>query len=262
MSDNPIRFDDGEKYDNSMGVWSRLVGQVFLDWLAPAPKLSWIDIGCGSGAFTKQIAELCGPSDLHGVDPSEGQLAFARTRPMPTPASFVNGDAMALPFDAGRFDAAVMALVLFFVPEPARGLAEMIRVTKPGGLVSAYVWDVPGGGLPMAPVQAGMRALGLEPPRPPSADISEMANLRSLWRDAGLADIETREIAATRTFPDFEAYWANTLQIANLGGAIERLEAKERESLKADTRGRLQGDRNGHVTLTARANAIKARVPA
>ena len=87
---------------------------------------------------------------------------------------------MALPFPDDRFDAAVMALVIFFVPEPAKGLAEMVRVVRPGGMVAAYAWDMLGGGFPFAPLQAEVRALGITPPQPPSAAISRMDALRDL----------------------------------------------------------------------------------
>ena len=130
MTGQAIRFDDGAVYERIMGTWSRLAGQVFLDWLAPAPGLAWLDIGCGNGAFTELIASRCTPQAVHGVDPSEGQIAFARTR-VGRVAQFRQGDAMDLPFGAGEFDAAAMALVLFFVPDPAKGVAEMARVVKP-----------------------------------------------------------------------------------------------------------------------------------
>jgi ubiquinone/menaquinone biosynthesis C-methylase UbiE len=90
-----------------MGVWSRLAGDIFLDWLAPSSRMRWIDIGCGNGAFTELLVERCAPSEIMGIDPSEGQLAFARTRPASRVAEFRQGDAMALPFPAASFDAAV-----------------------------------------------------------------------------------------------------------------------------------------------------------
>src|SRR5689334_5825931 len=143
-----IRFEDGAKYERAMGTWSRLVGEVFLDWLAPPQGLRWIDIGCGNGAFTELLIEHCGPVEVHGLDPSEEQLAFARTRPAIRGAAFCKGDAMALPYHGSRFDAAVMALVIVFVPDPARGLEEMVRVVRPRGTVATYVWDMLGGGFP------------------------------------------------------------------------------------------------------------------
>ena len=146
MAEQQIRFDDGAAYERMMGIWSRFAGDIFLDWLAPRPGLRWIDIGCGNGAFTELLVERCAPAEVQGIDPSEGQLAFARTRPAARVAEFRQGDAMALPFSDGRFDAAVMALVIFFVPDPPKGVAEMARVVCPGGTVATYAWDMLGGG--------------------------------------------------------------------------------------------------------------------
>jgi len=145
MAGQQIRFDDGAAYERMMGTWSRLAGNIFLDWLAPRPGLRWIDIGCGSGAFTELLVERCAPTEVQGIDPSEAQLAFARARPAARLAQFRRGDATALPFPDGRFDGAVMALVIFFVPEPAKGVAEMVRVVRPGGTVATYAWDMVGG---------------------------------------------------------------------------------------------------------------------
>src|SRR5206468_12295984 len=146
MAEQQIRFDDGASYERMMGIWSRSAGEIFLDWLAPPSGLRWIDVGCGNGAFTELLAERCSPAEVQGIDPSEGQLAFARTRPASRLARFQQGDAMALPFPDSTFDAAVMALVIFFVPDPAKGLAEMARVLRPGGTTAACAWDIFGGG--------------------------------------------------------------------------------------------------------------------
>ena len=161
MAEHQIRFEDGAAYERMMGTWSRLAGEVFLDWLMPGPDLRWTDIGCGNGAFTELLVDRCAPAEVQAVDPSEAQLAFARTRPAAEIAQFQQGDAMALPFADNRFDVAVMALVIFFVPDPAKGVAEMVRVVGPGGTVAAYAWDMLGGGFPGDPIQAQMRAMGL-----------------------------------------------------------------------------------------------------
>ena len=201
MAQQPIRFDDGAGYERMMAVWSRAVGQIFLDWLSPAAGQRWIDVGCGNGAFTELLIQRCAPGEVQGIDPSEAQLTFARSRPSAGSAAFLQGDAMALPFDAGRFDAAVMALVIFFVPEPAKGVGEMTRVTRPGGLVAAYAWDALGGGSPTEPILAEMIALGLPPVLPPSASASRIEALRGLWTDAGLAGVETHEITCNGRSP-------------------------------------------------------------
>jgi ubiquinone/menaquinone biosynthesis C-methylase UbiE len=126
MSEPQIKFDDGAAYEQFMGVWSHAAGKVFLDWLKPATGLHWLDVGCGNGAFTQMIIEHCDPDKVAGIDPSDGQLAFARSRPHAERAEYRQGDAMALPYADQSFDAAVMALVIFFVPEPERGVAEMV----------------------------------------------------------------------------------------------------------------------------------------
>ena len=178
---NPIRFDDGAAYERYMGKWSRLAGETYLDWLAPKSGLRWLDVGCGSGAFTEMLVERCAPVSVQGIDPSEGQLAYARKRPASRVAQFRQGDAMALPFPDNAFDAAVMPLVIFFVPDPAAGVAEMARVVCPGGIVTAYAWDMFGGGFPYEALRVEMRGLGAAVPEPPSPDASRMEALRGLW---------------------------------------------------------------------------------
>src|SRR4029077_13116131 len=106
----------------------RPVGSVFLDWLAAPSGLKWIEVGCGNGAFTELLVERGAPTLVNGIDPSEAQIDFARKRPAARRAKFDRGDAMALPFPVDAFDAAIMALVIFFVPDPAKGVAEMARV--------------------------------------------------------------------------------------------------------------------------------------
>ena len=83
MVEQAIHFNDGDVYERTMGVWSRLAGELFLDWLNPRPGMRWIDVGCGSGAFTELLVQRCTPAEALGIDPSEAQLAFARTRPRP-----------------------------------------------------------------------------------------------------------------------------------------------------------------------------------
>src|SRR6476660_6933249 len=179
MTTDPIRFNDGAAYERYMGKWSQLAGETFLDWLAPQPGLRWLDVGCGNGAFTEMLVERCAPVSVEGIDPSEGQLAYARTRPAARVAQFRQGDAMAQPFPDDTFDAAVMPLVIFFVPDPAKGVAEMARVVSSGGSVSAYAWDMADGGFPYDALRSEMRALGVPVPMPPSPDASRIDAMRA-----------------------------------------------------------------------------------
>src|SRR5256714_4525156 len=183
---NQIRFADGAAYERYMGIWSQLAGETFLAWLAPPSGLRWLDVGCGNGAFTEMLVERCAPLSVDGIDPSAEQLAYARTRPASRIAQFKQGDAMALPFADATFDAAVMPLVIFFVPDPAKGVAEMARVVCPGGIVAAYGWDLDGGGVSYEALWAQMRAMGVEGPLPPSPNASGIRAMRGLWTGAGL----------------------------------------------------------------------------
>jgi SAM-dependent methyltransferase len=259
MAEQTIRFDDGAAYEQMMGVWSAKAGAVFLDWLAPSKGLRWIDVGCGSGAFTQLIVERTAPAEIEGVDPSDGQLAFARARQGVGMARFQVGDAMALPFEDVRFDAAVMALVLVFVPDPAKGVAEMVRVVKPGGIVAAYMWDMLGGGFPLNHLLVAMQAMEIPRTWPPQFEASRLAAMRDLWMGAGLAAIETREIVVERTYADFNDYWATALKSPTLGPILAGLAPDVSAALKEKVRASLPSDLRGRITHTARANAIKGQ---
>lgn len=256
-----IRFTDGAGYEQMMGKWSCLAGDTFLNWLAPPPGLRWIDVGCGNGAFTELLVDRCAPAEVQAIDPSEGQLSFARTRPAAKRATFQLGDAMALPFPDRCFDAAVMALVIFFVPDPAKGVAEMVRVVAPGGTIAAYAWDIPGGGFPLEPIRVEMRAMGLKPANPPSVDAARTQVLRALWTSAGMKQIETREITVERTFANFDDFWKTCLLSQNLAETVAAMSPTDAALLKSRVRQRLPDDANGTLTYSARANAIKGMLP-
>jgi SAM-dependent methyltransferase len=258
---DPIRFIDGIAYERYMGKWSRLVGEAFLDWMAPQSGLRWLDVGCGNGAFTEILIERYAPVSVHGIDPSEAQLAYARTRIVSPVAQFRQGDAMAQPFPDDTFDAAVMPLVIFFVPEPAQGVAEMVRVVSAGGTVSAYAWDMVGGGFPYKALQDEMRELGIAAPVAPSVDASRIDVLRDLWSGAGLEAVETREITVQRTFADFDDYWTTVLGGPSVGPSLAAMASEDVALLQERMRARLPVDVTGRITYSARANAVKGRVP-
>ena len=247
MTEQQVRFDDGASYEQLMGIWSRLAGEIFLDWLAPPSGMRWIDIGCGNGAFTELLVERCAPSEIVGIDPSEGQLAFARTRPASRLAEFRSGDAMALPFPAGRFDAAVMALVIVFVPQPAKGIDEMVRIVGPNGTVATYVWDMVDGGFPLNPILVEMRAMGLTPPQPPQVKACQTEALRDLWTRTGLRDFAERDQSRVhRAFADFEVIWEINARASTVASIIAAMSFGEADRLKERVRQRLKPDAGTH----------------
>jgi SAM-dependent methyltransferase len=255
-----IRFEDGDAYERGMSPWSRRAGETFLAWLAPGTGLRWLDVGCGTGAFAALIAERCAPNEVQGVDPSEAQLAMARMRWRAQGTVFLRGDAMALPYEPQLFDAAVMALVIFFVPDPSKGVAEMIRVVRPGGLVAAYAWDVLSGGFPFDPIWQEIRAAGGRPLLPPNPSAGGLEALCALWTAAGLEVVETREIAVERTFATFEDYWATSTITGGVRPSLEAMSVEKRNKVKAQVRAGMPTDPTGRVSWRARANAVKGRV--
>ena len=260
QNEQKLRFDDGAVYERMMGKWSQLTADIFLDWLAPPQSARWLDVGCGNGAFTEKIVQRCAPTAVSGIDPSDGQLAYARTRPSARSAKFSQGDAMSLDFHDDSFDVAIMALVIFFVPEPAKGVAEMARVVCPGGIVAAYAWDVLGGGLPFEPIEAEMRAMGFIPLRPPSVETSRIAILRDLWIGAGFAAVETRAITVQRSFEDFDDFWIASTMAPSIGPRVAAMTASDAEVLKHRVRSLMPSDAAGQIICNARANAVRGRV--
>jgi SAM-dependent methyltransferase len=260
MNTQQIRFDDGAAYERGMGGWSVPAGEVFLDWVAPAQGLRWLDVGCGNGVFSEVAMRRCAPVSMHGIDPSPAQISYAQGRPAAKGAVFQLGDAMALPFGDGDFDIATMALVIFFVPDPAKGVAEMVRAVRPGGIVAAYAWDILGGGFPFHPVQAAVRAMGVTPPYPPSVAAAAIDRLQALWTEAGLVSVETRTIEVEREFRNFEDYWETSTNSQALRPVLANLDADGLQRLQAAVREKLAVAPNGTVRYQARANAVKGIV--
>ena len=261
MGMHPIRFDDGDAYERLMGIWSGMVGQVFLDWLSPASGQRWADIGCGTGAFTELILSRCAPAKVHGIDPSDGQLAYARTRPGAQDAVFQQGNALELPYADASFDIAVMALVIHFVTDPAKSVAEMTRVVRPGGWVASYVWDDSVGCSPTQPLQTAIVLEGGDDVTPPSSWVTSMDNLRGIWSQAGLRDIESRVVKVQRTFDDFESFWTATSGSGRPKVSLASLGPEATERVKARVRAALPPDAAGRITCAAQANAVRGRVP-
>ena len=252
-------FQNAAAYERYMSGWSRAAGEPFLDWLALPRGLRWIDVGCGSGAFTALLAERAAPAELHGIDRSAAMLAHARDR-LRENVQLHEGDATALPFAAARFDVAVMPLVIVFIDDPDRAVAEMRRVVRPGGTVATYIWDLPQG-FPYYTAFAILRDLGVLPDRAAPDDSTELPQLQALWQAAGLQNVETAAFDVSHRYPDFAAYWQALQDSASIGERFAALSEATRQSVRDALRARLPAAADGSITLAARAHAVRGVCP-
>jgi ubiquinone/menaquinone biosynthesis C-methylase UbiE len=261
MSQPDQLFGDGKLYEWQMGRWSRLAGDVFIDWLKLPSGLAWLDVGCGNGAFTEALVARCAPSAVAAVDPSEGQLAYARQRPRAAMVDFRVGGGEALPFGDGSFDVAVMALAITFVPDAAQAVAEMARVVRPGGWVATYMWDTLSDGSPHHPLTAAATALGVKRILAPSTTASQRETMQALWQAAGLTAIETRVIQIPVVYPNFDDFWESNIVPTGLPGKmVQGMAPTQRKQLRATLRDSMVAA-DGRVCYEARANAVKGQLP-
>jgi len=140
MTETRVAFDDGSAYDRYMGRWSRAIGEKFLAWLDAPANRDWLDVGCGTGAFTELVLARAAPKTTVGIDPSPAQTAHARRTVTAAQADFREGSAIDLPFETGAFDVVVSALAIHFFPDRPKAFREMLRVTRSGGIVAGYTW--------------------------------------------------------------------------------------------------------------------------
>jgi ubiquinone/menaquinone biosynthesis C-methylase UbiE len=262
MAESPSFFTDGRAYERLMGHWSRAVGHVFIDWLSLPAGLTWLDVGCGTGAFTELIIDRCAPSHISAIDPSMEQIAYARSRPAAARATFRSGDAQSLPFANHEFDVAAMALVISFVPNALKAVAEMKRVVKPNGTVATYMWDTLGGGFVQQPLMEALHAMNVEMGQSLGRKNSSIEELRRLFEQAGLDQVATRAIEIEVSYENFDDYWSSQTGLANTAvQAIQKMPEQNIERLKAYLRQHLPSDRSGRIQYPARANAVKGYVP-
>ena len=262
--DQPARtavWASGAAYEPYVGRWSRLVAREFLRWLAVPPGSRWLDVGCGTGPLSQTILEVAGPSLVMGIDPSEGYVAFAREQVVDARASFAVGDAQALPAETATYDAVVAGLVLNFVPDPGRAVAEMARVTRPGGVVAAYVWDYAERMQLMryfwdAAVALNPAALGLDEGR--RFPLCKPEPLTTLFREAALGDVVARAIDIATDFRDFDDYWSPFLGgQAPAPGYAMSLDDARRAMLREQIRASLPIAPDGSIHLMAQAWAVR-----
>ena len=260
MAQGTQLFSDGTAYEQFMGRWTRAVGTIFLDWLAPRTDAHWLDVGCGTGVFTDLIVSTSSPTAVFAIDPSEPQIQLARKKPIAQRVNFRVADAQKLPFLDKAFDIVVSALALNFISDPRQALAEMCRVCQPNGIVAGYVWDFAAQRGPTSLIRTGLDQVGAKPPPVPGTEHTELEALDSLFAGARLTDIESKTIDVAMSFADFNEFWqSQTPSYTPMGKIIAGLSGTESKKVIDWVCARLPAGPDGRITYSARANAIKAR---
>lgn len=250
-----------DRYERYVGRWSRLVAREFLDWLAVANGRSWADVGCGTGALVAAILANYAPSQIVAVDRAQGFLAAVRAAIPDSRVQFRLGDAGDLPLDTASYDVAVSGLVLNFVADPAAMLREMIRVTKPGGKVAAYVWDYAGRMEMMRHFWDAAIAVTPHDAKLDQAErfpICQPEPLQALFQASGLTAVAVQSIDIPTVFTDFDDYW--TPFLGQQGAAptyLASVDEETRQQIRRLLHARLAPQGDGTIALTARAWAAQ-----
>jgi len=254
-------WSSGDSYERYIGRWSRLVAKEFIHWVAIPETSRWLDVGCGTGALSQTILELADPQQVKGIDRSEDYVKSARSKVNHLNAEFETGDAQALSIESQMVDVAVSGLVLNFVSQPNKMIAEMTRVVRKDGTVALYVWDYAGKMQLMrhfwnAAVALDTAAYDLDEGR--RFPICHPDLLSDLFREAGLREITTRPIDIPTDFKDFDDYWTPFLGGQGPApGYAMALSEEHRAQLRDRIYNSLPFALDGSIPLVARAWAIK-----
>ena len=252
-------------YEHFMGRWSRLLAPRFIAFAGVKNGHRVLDVGTGTGSPAAAVEVGMPESEIVGIDPSAAFIAYAQKNAKSTRARFEVGDAQALKFKDASFDHTLALLVMNFIPDHDKAIAEMRRVTRAQGIVSACVWDY----------DAGMQmlrffwdeAVALDPAIEPKDErhmkLSRQGQLGDLWRKAGLINVQEAPLVIDQAYPSFNDYWGSFTKGTGPGGAyVVSLSEDRRQQLEARMRKRLLGDRqDGPFTLTARAWCVRGEVP-
>jgi SAM-dependent methyltransferase len=256
-------WERGSHYEQYVGRWSRKVAPLFLAGLDAPQGRRWLDVGCGTGALCAAILDHCAPTTVTGVEPSAGFLKTAKEN-LGDLVTLHSGSATAIPLGDAEIDVVVSGLVLNFVDDPLAALAEMARVSKPGGVIAAYVWDYAG-------KMEFMRhfwdaAVALDPDAAPLDEgvrfpLCQPAALEDLFVRAGLKTVAVTAIDIPTRFANFDEYWQPFLGGQGPAPAYTvSLADKARTRLRDHVQARMPVEPDGAIALMARVWAVRSLV--
>jgi ubiquinone/menaquinone biosynthesis C-methylase UbiE len=259
---------DAGNYENLMGRWSRRLAPLFIAHGGIADGENVLEVGCGTGSLTFALAEAAALARLTAIDFSEVYLAAARAKSRDPRIHLEQGDGCALRFADASFDRTLSMLVLpSVVPRSEAMIAEMRRVTRPGGVVAAAFWDSPGGNpsqrmlwdtaavLDEAAAEARDRTM--------SRPIYAPGALARMWAEAGLVDIDPQSLMVRMDFANFADYWGPFASGEGaLGAYIATLDGARRDRLERHLRSAyLAGRPDGERSFAAVALSCRGVVP-
>ncbi|MGA9597580.1 MAG: class I SAM-dependent methyltransferase [Acidimicrobiia bacterium] len=257
------RWDGGNDYDKFMGRWSRVVAAGFLKGLTTPPGMTWLDVGCGTGALSEAIVAAMNPLSVFAVDSSPDFVEYARTQ-LRERAAIEVASAARLPFPDKTFDVLVSGLLLNFVADPAAAIAEWARVTRTGGKIAAYVWDYADGMEFLRrfwDAATNLDAAAVDVDEGVRFPICQPGPLVALFTQSGLTEVASGSVQIETIFTGFDDYWAPFL--TGQGPAptyVSTLDEHSRSRLENALRTSLPAGPNGEIELTARAWTVVATV--
>ena len=262
-----FKAGDGDGYELQMGRWSRRLAEPFLDFVGTADRERVLDLGCGTGCLASALVQRSRVTQVCGVDFAPAYIDHAR-RNQPDPRiAFEVGDACALTFPDRSFDRVLALLLLHFVPNPERAIAEMRRVARPGAVVGAAVWDARGGFVAnrlffdtaavLDPQAHERRARNYTRP------MTRPGELENAWHAAGFTDIVATSLSMRMAFASFDDYWAPYIGKDGPGAEyVATLNDAERARLREAVRlAYVDGEPDGPRSFAALAWAVKGIVP-
>jgi SAM-dependent methyltransferase len=261
MTEIKLTFDAAGDYEQFMGRWSRAIVENFLAWLGAPRAARWLDVGCGTGAFSATILRDCAPASLSGLDPSPQQIEYVRKH-LPG-HTFEVGDSMAMPFADGAFDVVASALVIHFIPDRHKAFAEMKRVLNPGGVVGGYTWKRTADYDFAAywPILRGAEQVGGSALRSATVPEGSTAGMCASLEAAGFTDVAANEIEVAQTYTNFDDYWQSQTQPSSPSGkTVAALDEAQRAKLRDLLRETMPAN-DGTVTYSATAIAGRGRKP-
>lgn len=233
-------FTSAVSYDRFMGRFSIPLGHEFLELVAPEPGSSALDVGCGPGALTQLLVDRLGSDQVSAVDPSQQFVDAARSRLPGTTISVASAES--LPFADSQFSVVLAQLVIHFMADPVAGIREMARVTQPGGIVAANVWDFRGNRGPLGVYERAAHDLDPNAPTEQTLPGASEGDLERIFSVAGLVDIWSGEQTVRVEFATFEEWWEPfTLGVGPAGRYVASLAPEVSARLASHARELLPG---------------------